>query len=86
MEIMVKSYFENYHIIRIGNITWGDNPNTFINFIRERLNNNEPVQIRDEWKYLISKEELLMVVDNLPLKGQSQLSIFGECKKVKDCL
>ena len=36
MELLIKSNFENYNIIRIGNITWGSNPNTFINYIRPR--------------------------------------------------
>ena len=34
MELLIKSNFENYNIIRIGNITWGSNPNTFINYIK----------------------------------------------------
>ena len=36
MELLVKSNFENYNIIRIGNITWGSNPNTFINYIKNK--------------------------------------------------
>ena len=40
MELLVKSNFKNYNIIRIGNITWGDNPNTFINYIKNNLKIN----------------------------------------------
>lgn len=84
MESCVKAWFENYNIIRIGNINWGTNPNTFINFIKLKREKGEPVEIRDEWKYMISKEQLLLLTDNLPLTGKNEISVFGECKKVKD--
>lgn len=86
MERLVRYSFENYNIIRIGNIDWGTNPNTFINFIRNKKAKGEPVEIRDEWKYLISKEQLLLLTDNLPLTGKNEISVFGECKKVSDCI
>jgi len=61
MELVVRLFFKNYNIIRIGNIDWGDNPNTFLNFLR---NKKGPVTIRDEYKYMISKEQLLLLSDN----------------------
>lgn len=84
MEGLIKAWFQNYNIIRIGNINWGTNPNTFINFIKLKRVRGEPVKIRDEWKYMISKEQLLLLTDNLPLTGKNEISVFGECKKVKD--
>jgi hypothetical protein len=86
MEMIVRLGFERYNIIRIGNIDWGKNPHTFVNAIKAKQAKGEPVEIRDEWKYMISKEQLLLLTDNLPLKGQNTISVFGEMKKVKDCL
>jgi len=86
MELLVKSNFENYNIIRIGNITWGSNPNTFINYIKNKIKNGEPVEIKDEYKYMIDKEQLVLLTDNLPLTGQNQISVFGQMAKVKDLL
>lgn len=86
MEHAVRTCFKNHNIIRIGNITWGSNPNTFMNYIRDKKAKGEPVEIRDEWKYLISKDELLLMTDNLPLTGKNEISVFGKCKKVIDCL
>lgn len=86
MELLIKAACNNYTIIRIGNITWGNNPHTFINYIRNKQARGEPVQIRDEWKFLISKEQLLFITDNLPLTGRNEISVFGDCKKVIDCL
>jgi nucleoside-diphosphate-sugar epimerase len=84
MELLIKSNFENYNIIRIGNITWGSNPNTFINYIKNKIKNGEPVEIKDEYKYMIDKEQLVLLTDNLPLIGQNQISVFGRMAKVKE--
>ena len=84
MELFIKSNFENYNIIRIGNITWGNNPNTFINYIKNKIKKGEPVEIKDEFKYLIDKEQLILLTDNLPLIGQNTISVFGRMAKVAE--
>jgi hypothetical protein len=86
MELLIKSNFKNYNIIRIGNITWGNNPNTFLNYIKNKIKNGEPVEIKDEFKYLIDKEQLLLLTDNLPLVGQNTISVFGRMAKVKELI
>jgi hypothetical protein len=86
MEHIIKIECFDYNIIRIGNIDWGTNPNTFINFIRTKQAKGEQVEIRDEWKYMVSKEQLRLLCDNLPLAGKNEISIFGEMKKVIDCI
>jgi hypothetical protein len=86
MELLIKSNFQNYNIIRIGNITWGSNPNTFINYIKNKIKNGEPVEIKDEYKYMIDKEQLVLLTDNLPLIGQNQISVFGRMAKVKELI
>ena len=84
MEMLIKSNFENYNIIRIGNITWGTNPNTFINYIKNKKSKGEPVQIKDEYKYIIDRDQLVMLTDNLPLNGQNTLCVFGRMAKVSE--
>lgn len=82
MEALIRKGAKNYNIIRLGNISWGTNPNTFVNYLKA----HPEAKIRDEWKYMVSKEQLLLITDNLPLVGKNEISIFGEMKKVKDCL
>ena len=84
MELLVKSNFENYNIIRIGNITWGNNPNTFINYIKNKKSKGESVEIKDEYKYVIDKEQLVLLTDNLPLTGQNTICVFGRMAKVAE--
>lgn len=86
MEQLIKTYCEHYHIVRIGNISFGKNPNTFINYIRARKAEGKFVEVRDEFKYMIEKEELQFVVDNLPWGGKHEISVFGQMKKVKDVI
>jgi hypothetical protein len=86
MELLIKSNFENYNIIRIGNITWGNNPNTFINYIKNKIKNGETIEIKDEYKYMIDKEQLVLLTNNLPLIGQNTICVFGRMAKVKDLL
>ena len=84
METLIKSNFENYNIIRIGNITWGSNPNTFINYIKNKKSKGESVQIKDEYKYIIDKDQLVILTDNLPLIGQNTICVFGRMAKVAE--
>ena len=84
MELLIKSNFQNYNIIRIGNITWGSNPNTFINYIKNKKSKGESVQIKDEYKYIIDKDQLVMLTDNLPLVGQNTICVFGKMAKVAE--
>lgn len=86
MEQMIRRNFANYNIIRLGNIDFGTNPNTFLNNLRGKKERGEPYEIRDEYKFMVSKEQLLLITDNLPLTGQNEISIFGEMKKVKDLI
>lgn len=86
VEVYIRKYIENYTIIRLGNIYGDTNKHTFQNAIKAKREAGEPVEIRDEWKYMISKEQLLFVTDNLPLKGKHEISIFGEMKKVRDLI
>jgi len=86
MEQVVRSNFNNYNILRIGNISWGKNPKTFLNFLRAKRNANEPYELLDEYRYLITEEELLLLTNNLPLKGQNEICIFGKMAKPKDLI
>lgn len=86
MELLIKSNFNNYNILRLGNITWGKNPNTFLNFIRDKRDKGQEVEIRDEFKYMIDKDDLLFLTDHLPLRGQNVISVFSRMAKVADLI
>lgn len=83
MEDMVKINFPRYTIIRMGNITWGKNPNTLINFIRNKFRTREPFEIQDVYRYVVDKEEFLHWVDLIP-PWNAEINITGRRMKVRD--
>jgi hypothetical protein len=79
MEDLVKDNFKHYTIVRLGNITWGRNPNTLINHLK--LTNGE--EIRDVYRYVINKEEFLYWLEMIP-PWNCEMNITGRRMKVKD--
>ena len=79
MEVIIKSSFRNYTIIRIGNITWGDNPHTLINYLKTHSN----AEIRDEYRYIVDKDEFLHWINLIP-DWSCEMNIPGQRMKVKE--
>lgn len=83
MEELIKKTFKHYTIVRIGNITWGNNPHTILNFFRDKIRKGEEFEIRDVSRYLVDKEEFLYWV-NLAPDWSCDMNIIGKTMKVKD--
>lgn len=83
MEDFVRWWFPHYTIVRMGNITWGKNPNTLINFIRNKIRNYEPFEIRDVYRYVVGKEEFLYWIDLIP-PWNCEMTIPGKRMKVSE--
>ena len=76
MEELVKKTFPHYTIMRMGNITWGDNPHTLINFLRGKVARGEPFKIRDVTRYIIEKPEFLHWINLIP-KWNCEMNVTG---------
>lgn len=85
MEALVKSWFEHYTIIRIGNITWGTNPHTIINHFKNKLNKGEVVEVQDVERYIVDEEEFLHWINLIP-SFNCEMNITGKRMHVKDIL
>ena len=83
MENLVRRWFSKYTIIRVGNITWGTNPHTLINFIRNQIKNRKQVIIQDVCRYIVTKEEFLYWIDMIP-DWNCEMNITGRRMKVID--
>lgn len=84
MEQEVKTYFKSYTIVRIGNITFGNNSTTLLNFFRNKIRNKETVQILDAYRYLVSKEELQHWLKFINVGVNNEMNIPGKMMKVED--
>ena len=84
MEEIVKENFPQYCIVRLGNISWGTNPHTLINHFRHKVQMEEPVQIRDEYRYVVDQDEFLHWISLIPEDFNCEINIPGKRMKVKD--
>jgi UDP-2-acetamido-2,6-beta-L-arabino-hexul-4-ose reductase len=85
MEEMINDLYTHNYIFRLGNITWGSNQKTFINYLRNQIRNKRPYEIRDEVKFLVDQKTLTYIVNSVPLfNGRNTLSIFNDALKVED--
>jgi hypothetical protein len=83
MEGWVRTIFEHYTIMRMGNITWGTNHHTLINFMRKKIKNREPLDIQDVYRYVVDKDEFLYWIDMIP-DWNCEMNIVGRRMKVKE--
>jgi hypothetical protein len=81
MEDLVKATFPHYTIIRIGNITWGKNPHTLINYFRNARKNRQKIEIWDTYRYLVTKKEFLYWIGLIP-EWSCEMNIVGKRMKV----
>lgn len=79
MEDTVRKFCRRYCIIRLGNIDWGSNPHTLLNYLRA----HPEAEIRDEWRYVTSKDELLHWISLIP-SWNCEINIPGKRMSVQE--
>lgn len=79
MEALIKLNFPSYTIIRLGNITWGTNPHTLINYLKA----HPEAEIRDEYRYVIELPEFLHWINLIP-EWNCEMNLSGKWLKVKE--
>lgn len=83
MEHIVKNHFNRWTIVRIGNITWGKNPNTIINTFKRKISDGDPFPIKDEYRHLLNKDEFIYWMNLIEEDRCSFMSITGRFIKVE---
>lgn len=85
MEDLIKNNFKRYTIMRLGNPTWGNNPANLIPFLRQKIKNNEPFEVKNVYRYPLELEVFLRWVDMIP--GWScEMNLTENRMKVKDII
>jgi len=80
VENIIRLNFNSYSIFRIGNITWGTNPNTLINFLKD----NPDAKIQNVWRYLLDKKEFLHWIGFAQKHTKQEMNITGRLTWVPD--
>lgn len=83
MESLVKKRFEGHTIVRVGNIAWGTNPHTLINYLKHKIRTGQPYEVQDAYRYVVRKEEFLHWIDLIP-DWSCEINIPGQKLKVAD--
>lgn len=83
MEATIKANFDKYCIYRIGNITWGDNPNTIINYFKHRIEKGQRINIQNTHRYVVDLDEFLHWIDLIP-DWSCEMNVPGRMMKVSD--
>jgi len=81
METLVKTHFDQYTIVRLGNITWGTNPYTIINSFRAMRRDKTEIQVQDTSRYLVTKKEFLHWINLIP-DWNCEMNITGTRMKI----
>lgn len=80
MENFIRNSFSSYTIIRIGNITWGKNPNTLINYLKA----HPEAEAQEVYRYLIDLPEFLHWVGMARIGHKDEMNITGRMVWVPD--
>lgn len=83
MEAFVKKQ-DSYCIIRLGSITWGDNPNTLLNALKRQIELNPDYEGESVYRYLNTKEEIKHWCNMIPEIGKHEMNITGRLVWVPD--
>jgi hypothetical protein len=78
MEWRVTNGFNSYTIIRIGNITWGNNPNTIVNYFKDCHAKGITPELQDTYRYLITKDEFIHWVKMIRVGEKDIMNLPGK--------
>ena len=84
MEGLVKKEFPMYTIVRLGNITWGTNPHTLINYLSNKVKKGGAVELQDTTRYVAEEDEFLHWIDLIPQDRNCEMNVTGQPMKVTE--
>ena len=73
MENTIRNHFESFTIVRIGNIEWGKNPHTLINFLKA----NPYTEPQPVWRHILSLKEFQYWMKMIMVPGKDTMNLPG---------
>jgi hypothetical protein len=73
MENTVRNHFNSYTIVRIGNIDWGKNPHTLINYLKA----HKYAEVQKVYRHIISFKEFQYWMALIIVPGKNEMNIPG---------
>lgn len=84
IERLIKGSFQTYTIVRLGNITWGRNPNTIINYFKLQHCSRRTPSIEDGHRFIITDTEFCYWMQRLPIGTKNEMNIPGEMVSINE--
>jgi hypothetical protein len=86
IENFIREYFTSYTIVRIEVCEWVKNKTTILNVFREKIKNNEHIEIMDTTRYVLSLDEFLYWIDLIPIGSKNEMNILGRKMKISEII
>lgn len=83
MEVLVELHFPRYTIVRLGNIDWGDNPHTIINFFRNQVAEGNKLNIQNGYRHVVGKKEFQFWMNKIP-DWNCEMNITGKFMTIQE--
>lgn len=80
MENAIRNHWKSYTIVRLGNIEWGTNPNTLLNYFRA----HPEAHARQVWRHIVSLQEFLYWISLIQVGVKNEMNIPGRMVWVPD--
>lgn len=84
VERLIKENFQAYTIVRLGNITWGRNPNTIINYFKLQNRSKQTPHLEDGHRFIIAEPEFCYWMQHLPIGTKNEMNIPGEMVSINE--
>lgn len=84
IERLIKDNFQTYTIVRLGNITWGKNKHTIINYFKWQHYKKETPSLENGHRFLLSEWEFCYWMQHLPIGTKHEMNIPGEMVSINE--
>ena len=82
MERKIIDHFNSYTIVRLGNIDWGSNPHTLINYLKA----HPEAEIQNTYRHIVSKDEFLYWINLIKPGTRDMMNVPGKLTYVPDLM
>jgi hypothetical protein len=84
IEDFIRNNFTSYTIVRMEVCEWVNNKTTILNVFKKKIKNNEPINIIDTVRYVLSLEEFLYWMDLIIVGRKNEMNILGRKLKISE--
>lgn len=84
VERLIKGNFQTYTIARLGNIAWGKNEHTIINYFKWQDYNKQTPHLEDGCRFIITEAEFCYWMRLLPIGTINEMNIPGEMVSINE--